>query len=138
MKKIASEIPAFSDDKGKDVKLVMDKLISQSPAIVDKASKLKLISRCLAIVVCTQNRNWDNDEYQKGVVEPYRRVQQMLEELEKTNQEPTPDQMNTALEMLRLVFATKRTPVAEQAERFTQVFDETGTRSLFPNFTIPA
>jgi [acyl-carrier-protein] S-malonyltransferase len=138
MKKNTPGISAFSYDKEKDVKQLKEKLVSQSPVAIDKAAKLKLISRCLAIVVCTQNRNWDNDEYQKGVVEPYRKVQQMLEELEKENQEPTLEQMKTALEMLRQVFITKRTPVAEQAERFNQVFDETGTRSLFPDFTMPA
>lgn len=61
----------------------------------------------------------------------------MLDELEKVNKEPTPDQMKEALEMLRLVFTTKQTPVAEQVERFNQVFEETGTRSLFPDFTFP-
>jgi [acyl-carrier-protein] S-malonyltransferase len=138
MKKNAPGIPAFSYDKEQDVKQIMGKLSPQSPVTIAKAAKLKLISRCLAVVVCTQNRNWDNDEYQKGVVEPYRKVQQMLDELEKENKEPAFDQMKEALEMLRLVFVTKRTPVAEQVERFNQVFEETGTRSLFPDFTLPA
>jgi [acyl-carrier-protein] S-malonyltransferase len=138
MKKNAPGITALSYDKEKDVKQVMEKLISPSPATIDKAAKLKLITRSLAIVVCTQNRNWDNDEYQQGVVEPYRKIQQMLEELEKENQEPTLDQLTAALEMLRLVFATKRTPVPEQIERFNQLFDETGARSLFPDFKLPA
>ncbi len=111
---------------------------SASAVTADKTAKLHLINRCLAIVVCTQNFNWDNDEYQKGVVEPYRKIQQMLEELEKEDKEPTPAQLNESLEMLRRVFATKRTPVAEQARRFHQIFDETGTRSLFPDFKFPA
>jgi [acyl-carrier-protein] S-malonyltransferase len=136
MKKNAPGILALSYDKEKDVKQIMEKLSPQNPAVVDKAAKLKLISRCLAIVVCTPNQNWDNDQYQKGVVEPYRKVQQMLDELEKADIEPTPEQMKEALEMLRLVFKTKRTPAAEQTERFNQIFGETGTRSLFPDFTL--
>lgn len=123
----------------KDQKPDMDgQPVPASAATDGKAAKLQLITRCLAIVVCTQNFNWDNNEYQKGVVEPYRKIQQMLEELEKEDKEPTPAQLNESLEMLRLVFATKRTPVAEQVRRFNQVFDETGTRSLFPDFQLPA
>lgn len=129
--------PTEPYNKERDVKQIMEKISSQSPVTVDKAAKLKLITRCLAIVVCTPNQNWDNDQYQKGVVEPYRKVQQMLDQLEKENIEPALDQMKEALEMLRLVFVTKRTPVAEQVERFNQVFEETGTQSLFPDFTFP-
>lgn len=138
MKKNVPGIPAFSYDKEKDVKKLMETIAPQTPAVVDKAAKLKLISRCLAIVVCTPNQNWNNDEYHKGVIEPYRKVQQMLEQLEKEDKEPTLEQMREALEMLRLVFQTKRTLPPEQAERFNQLFEETGTRSLFADFEIPA
>jgi [acyl-carrier-protein] S-malonyltransferase len=139
MKKNVPEISVYSYDKEEDVKVVKEKLAGGvTLADADKNAKLKLIIRCIAITVCTRNRNWNNDEYQKGVVEPYRKVQQMLDTLEKEDREPALEQMTEALEMLRSVFVTKKTPVEEQIERFNQVFDETGTRHLFPDFKMPS
>ncbi|MCL6589229.1 MAG: ACP S-malonyltransferase [Firmicutes bacterium] len=142
MKKNVPEILALSYDKEADRKQLGEKLpkaasLPGGTVTVDKAMKLKLMIRCLAIVVCTRNQNWDNDEYQKGVVEPYRKIQALVDELEKENKEPTLEQMTEALEMLRLVFKTKKTPLEEQIERFNQVFNETGTRGLFPDFKMP-
>ncbi|MNF97616.1 hypothetical protein D3C84_804520 [compost metagenome] len=83
------------------------------------------LSRCLAIAVCTKNYNSDDDEYQEGVVIPYRRVQNMLQEIKKHDGTPSLEQKRDALEMLRSVFITKRTPVHEQQTRFRQLYEET-------------
>lgn len=101
-----------------------------------KRDLAKVISKCLAIVVCTENRNWDNDEFQKGVVEPYRKLQQLQADLE--GKEPTIDQARAALEMLKTTFATKKVPIEEQIKRFNEVFDTTGTRKFFDDFEIPS
>lgn len=103
----------------------------------EKENKPTVISRCLAIIVCTPNHNWDNNQYQKGVVEPYRKIQRIQDQLEKKGLEPSLEQMEEALEALRTVFNTKKTPVKEQAERFEQIFSETETGHLFPGFKIP-
>lgn len=143
MKSNAKNIPAFSYDKTEDREAVKkmvsatEKPTPQAPAKDPKYTPT-VVTRCLAIAVCTRNRNWDNDEYQKGVVEPYRKIQQMQDELEKEEKSPTVGQMEEALEMLRSVFITKKTPIEEQVERFNQVFEETGTRQLFPSFKMPS
>lgn len=139
MKKIAPSVAAFSFDKQEDMKVLTESLKPQSAdAGKGKNFRHTVVTKCIAITVCTRNRNWDNEEYQKGVVEPYRRIQQMQDQIEKEGNQPTIGQMTEALEMLRSVFITKRTPVDEQNERFNQVFDETGTRHLFPDFRMPA
>lgn len=97
-----------------------------------------VVSECLRIVVCTRNRNWDNDEYKKFVIEPYNKIQEMQNMIEKEGAKPTVDQMREALEMLRTVFETKKVPVEEQIERFNEVFQKTGTRDLFPDFKMPS
>lgn len=130
-KKNAPEIKVFSYDKEEDVKALKDELK------MDESSEKNtptVITRCLAIAVCTQNHNWNNDEYEKGVIQPYRKIQKLQEELEKAARKPTVEEMREALEMLRSVFATKKTPVEEQVERFNQIFTETGTKELFPDF----
>lgn len=134
MGKNAPEIKTFAYDYDEDVKdlKVELKTDASAPKYIPT-----VIMRCLAIAVCTQNHNWNDDEYQNGVVLPYKKIQKMQEELEKSMQEPTVDQMKEALEMLRSVFATKKTPVEEQVERFNQIFSETGMRDLFSDFKMP-
>ena len=138
VKKNTPGILAFSYDVKEDEKALIQRFSPiDAHVMIDKKAKLKLITRCIAITVCTKNRNWDNEEYNKGVVEPYRKVQKMLEILEAEDKEPTMEQMKEALDMLKSVFKTKQTPVDEQIERFSQVFNETGTHGLFPNFEMP-
>ncbi|MCK4261228.1 MAG: ACP S-malonyltransferase [Halanaerobiales bacterium] len=102
--------------------------------VLKKKDFAKVVSKCLAIVVCTRNRNWDDDEYQKGVVEPYRKIQQLQAQIEEKGIETTEEDARKALEMLKMVFETKKVPIEEQTERFTEVFDESGTWSVFPDF----
>jgi len=136
MKKNASEIKAYSYDKSEDVEALL-KAVKEQSEEGSKPNGPTVVTRCMAVSVCTRNRNWDNDEYQKGVSEPYKKIQQMQEEIEKNGNIPTVEQMKEALEMLRVMFITKKTPVVEQIERFNQIFDETGTRYLFPDFKMP-
>ena len=80
-----------------------------------------VITRCLAIAVATPNTNWNQEEYQKGVIKPYRRIQTIQDELDRTGERPTIEQMREALEMLKSILATKRVPVREQIEWFNQI-----------------
>ncbi|MDF2801846.1 MAG: malonyl CoA-acyl carrier protein transacylase [Anaerocolumna sp.] len=96
-----------------------------------------VLTSCMAIAVCTKNFNWNKDDYQKGVIEPYDKIQQQQDKLDEKGEKPSKKQMLEALEMLKSVFITKRTPVEEQLERFHQIFEETGTKELFVDFKIP-
>lgn len=101
---------------------------------IEKAFIPTVITKCLAAAVSTKNSNWNNDEYEKGVIEPYNQIQQMQIELENNSLEPTHEQMLTALNMLHSVFVTKRTPVEEQKQRITQILKDTGTTEIFKGF----
>jgi [acyl-carrier-protein] S-malonyltransferase len=95
---------------------------------------MTVINRCLKAAICTKNNNWNNDEYQKGVVEPYRMVRQMQTSLEKSGAEPSLQDVEKALNMLRTVLETKKTPEEIRVKRLEQVFDGTGAKHLFPGF----
>lgn len=137
-KKNAISATAYSYDQEEDYQVFKkDLLVKENGKIPDKNISV-FITRCLATAVCTKNNNWDNDEYQKGVIEPYRKIKKMHEEIERQGTEPTNEQMLEALEMLRSVFATKKTSIEEQSERFEQIFSETGTKSLFEEFMASA
>ncbi|HEX3047293.1 MAG TPA: ACP S-malonyltransferase [Bacillota bacterium] len=95
------------------------------------------LTRCLAISDCTKNRNWNEAEYQKGVEEPYERIEQLQNQLELTGQNPTEEQMKLAAEMLRSILVTKKTPEGELRARFRELFAATGTTALFTGFLPP-
>ncbi|MDR0270276.1 ACP S-malonyltransferase [Paenibacillus sp.] len=129
-------IKAYAYDKPQDVSDLQQNLKEQrvnTPEVAG-SSRPTLVTRCMAIAVCTRNQNWDNDEYNEGVSKPYKKIQQMQNEIEQSGAEPTLEQMEAALYMLQSVFTTKKTSDEIQVERFNQVFDETGTRHLFPDF----
>ncbi len=86
-----------------------------------------VVTKCLAIAISTPNLNYDNDEYRKGVIEPYKKIWEMQNRLEELNEKPTIDQMIEAMKMLHSVFNTKKLPAEEQMEWFNQILDETGS-----------
>lgn len=81
----------------------------------------RAIVRCLAAAVCTRNRNWDEEAYRVGVIEPYRRLQQMQESLDAAGAAPSREQAEEALELLRLIFRTKQVPPDEQQSRLQEI-----------------
>ena len=102
--------------------------------INERDRRLGLINKCLTVAVCTKNNNWNNDEYQQGVIKPYRKVSELAEQLRESNEEPTFEQMQEALDMLISVFKTKKVPEEEQIESFEEIFKVTRTKHLFPDF----
>jgi [acyl-carrier-protein] S-malonyltransferase len=138
VKRITPKIEAYSYDDENDIK-TLKTIIEPDSFTINKQKKDEptVVTRCLAIAVCTRNRNWNNEEYQKGVIEPYQKIQRMQEELEKEKRKPSSEQMYQALEMLRSVFDTKKVPLDEQIARFNQIFEETKTREVLSDFKMP-
>ncbi|MEC0090203.1 ACP S-malonyltransferase [Paenibacillus macquariensis] len=95
-----------------------------------------LISKCIAVAVSTQNRNWDNEHYETGVVIPYNKLVDLRDQLIQSNTEPTIDQLQFALDMLRSILETKLTTKELQRERFNQILTNTCTHELFPLFEV--
>lgn len=126
-----SRVKAYSYDKEEDLEEMKREHIIEAEAKV-----YSIISRSLGIAVCTKNNNWNNEEYEKGVIEPYKNIERIQEELSSTGAEPTEEQMHMAIEMLKSVFKTKKTPKEEQIERFNQLFKETNSYKYFHDFNI--
>lgn len=136
MKQNIPEVAVYSYDNEAERKMLRSILNDAVPARKADEYPHTVVTKCIQIAVCTKNHNWDNTAYQKGVIEPYRKIQRMQENLEKTGQQPTVEQMREALEMLKSVFKTKMTPLREQEERFREVFDSTDTKELFLDFDL--
>lgn len=89
-----------------------------------------VVTKCLAAAVSVRNANWNNDEYEKGVVIPFREVQKIQIELQKEDLLPTTEQMYKAVEMLKSVLNTKKVPMEKQRGIFERILEETGTREI--------
>jgi len=128
LKKLAykniKHITAFAYDKAEDVG-ELKKLLGS------KVKDYSIVQRCISAAITVQNKNFDDEEYRVGVIEPYRRIQQIQLELEQKELPPSMEQMEDSLRMLKSVFTTKKVSEEEQVRKFKQILDETGTNDLF-------
>lgn len=134
MKKIAPQIKSYAYDDGADSRALKTELavVEQQPKLIKNG--MDVIIKCIAEAVCTKNNNHDEQEYQKGVVEPYQQITRMKDEIEKANREPTAAEVSSAFEMLKRVFNTKKVPDSEQVARFNDLFETTRIKGFFNDF----
>ncbi len=105
--------------------------------MMPKEMLILLVKRCMAISVCTPNSNWDNNHYQKGVVEPYRKLEVLLHSAKEAMISDLKQIYKTAYEsvsLLSIIFETKQTPVNEQVSRFQQLIREVGYPEIMNQF----
>lgn len=93
-----------------------------------------LLGLCLGVAVSTRNSNWDEVAYQKGVVEPYRKIQSLYEQVEQEGRTPTEEEMRQALALLREILNTKGTSLDEQDKRISSILKESESDTLFPEY----
>lgn len=103
---------------------------------LNKQDLQKLLGKCLAAIVCTKNLNNNMEEYQKGVIESYRKIQQLLAEAEEKGSEPTLEEAREALQLVKVAFDTKLVPQTEQSERFLDILDASGTLKIFQDILL--
>lgn len=89
------------------------------------------ISRCMGLAVAAQNFNQDPAEYDKQVVEPYRRLQLMQQSIEAEERSASTEEMKTAKELLLAIFRGKGTPAEEQEARLQKLYLDTDTQDYF-------
>jgi [acyl-carrier-protein] S-malonyltransferase len=133
MKENIPSIESFCYGQKEDRKEISDFFLSKSELTKHIPT---VITKCLAAAVATPNSNWDDDEYNNGVIEPYKKIESIQEELDKNNLLPNKEQMEDALKLLKTIFNTKKVDVEEQREWFQEIVDETGTNYLFKDLEI--
>ncbi|PWW07322.1 [acyl-carrier-protein] S-malonyltransferase [Paenibacillus cellulosilyticus] len=89
-----------------------------------------VLTKCLAVAVSTPNVNWDSKQFEEGVEVPYKRLQAMHQDLEDAQIQPTLEQMEQALTLLKQIMDTKHLPEQEKVDCFHHILEETGTQYL--------
>lgn len=123
MKTNISDIPVYTFDGEEDE--LFDYI---------EKSYFPFVSRAMGIAVATKNTNWDDEEYNKGVIAPYNEMKNIQTKVEKENRKATVDEMKRTIELLLKIFATKKTPFEEQKSRFEELFADSGEQELFKDY----
>ena len=95
-----------------------------------------IITKCLVAGVATPNKNWDNDEYEAGVVKPYNEIQSIQNKIESKELILNDEIIRKCLENLKTIFITKKLPESEQKEWLTQMLEETGLNYQFKDILL--
>jgi malonyl CoA-acyl carrier protein transacylase len=131
MKKCCKSITVYSANTHED----LQELYQVEPEdFIDK--RPNFLERCLAMAVCTANRNFNQEQFQTGVIEPYREIKELYKQLTAEKKDPEIHHMKKAAALLQEIFKTKKVPANEQTRRFKRIFAETGTLDLFPDFKV--
>lgn len=96
-----------------------------------KSQLPNFIGLCLGAAVSTRNTNWDEEAYQKGVIEPYKEIEKIHHLVNEENRKPNEEEMKRALSLLKKIFETKGIPKKEQQGRIQHILHETSTNELF-------
>lgn len=134
MEKNVKEIYVSSFERLYDITNLKNLLCNCNHENNSKVELMKLIIKCMAVAISTKNNNWNNEEYEKGVIEPYRKVKDMQRKVEEEGIVPSYENAREALDMLKLVFLTKKTPYLEQKMRLESILSDTGTKDLFGKY----
>ncbi|MFD0589635.1 ACP S-malonyltransferase [Paenibacillus sp. GCM10027627] len=127
LKKLADSlqgITVMAFDHAPDAELLLK-------ATQEERFPLDFVIQCLAIATSTRNRNWDTEAYRRGVVEPYRSVQNRLYGLQQSGRAPAWEHIEEAYGMLLSVFQTKNVPQEERQLRLDQLFGKEGVNGPF-------
>ncbi|MFB9328392.1 ACP S-malonyltransferase [Paenibacillus aurantiacus] len=135
----AGSIRAFPFDSMDQLERLRRELAAEIADEKGKRAVRNVVTKCLTAAVSTRNRNWDNAEYERGVLEPYREIAAMQEQLDSLGEgaQPTEAQMRRALALLKRILDTKLVPEQEQLRRLRDIVSDTRTEALFPDYWNP-
>lgn len=112
LKKLAADTPltVHALDDREDASL-LERHFGQMP----EPRAIDFIKGCLTQSVCTKNRNFDATQYEQGVINQVRALEQLIEKAESQQGHAPIEDIYKALDALLIIFETKK--VAEQEKR---------------------
>ena len=82
-------------------------------------------------IACTPNKNFDNEAYERGVIEPARKIRKLQEELGEAR--PSDDQIREVIGWLLTIFETKMVDWDEREDRLRELFERYELQPLLPD-----
>ena len=118
VKEITNKIEIFSFGKPEDLKILKNKFETNDEV------KISFIVSCLRIAVSTKNSNENNKTYSEGVVAPVKKIINILNNCEIEKKEFKFKHIFETIDILKLIFTTKKTPVNEIKSRKNELISE--------------
>ena len=119
-----SEIPKGPSGKLKRINLY-DQLKKESLLqSLEPRERRNIVSRCLKIAICLENKNENIQEYQENVVKAYKKAFDLFIDLDTRNSEVSQDLARQSIDMLDSVMKVKRTDKKERIDRWQEVFKD--------------
>lgn len=109
----AKNIPSIKAYSFEQDRLTIQKVILSWGKTYTKIQR-NIFAKCLAAAVSTKNNTWDENEYQAGVVEPYKELLRLAAEVRENQIVLSEDDVNKGMEYLRKILKTKQVPLLEQ------------------------
>lgn len=106
-------LPVFSMDIGED-KLALKDYLNAEGVEIEDLSEYSFVGRVLGIIASTKNNNWDNEEFEKGVITPYKKLQNIAKNELKENDY---DSHLKILSELKDILEVKKVPIEEQVSK---------------------
>lgn len=103
--------------------------VAGDPLVADY--KPTFLGSVMKAIACTPNKNFDDEAYERGVIEPARKIRKLQEELEE--QRPSDEQIKEVMSLLLTIFETKQVDVDEREDRIKEILDRNDLHSLFPD-----
>jgi [acyl-carrier-protein] S-malonyltransferase len=128
-------VDVYSIDDESDYKHIKNITLSIVNGINNtRENKNNLIQSCIATMVSTKNRNWNDEVYLEKVVNCYNEIIQMQKNLIQDGMEPSYEDMKLALDLLMEVMEAKKTPIKEQEKYIKDILYQSGLFDLFENY----
>lgn len=126
--KTIPDVKALSFDVETDFDAVKLELLDSKNVDYDGNLFLRI---CVCDAVSTKNSNFNEEEYQKGVVQNYRKLVELRTKFENNQDQPTIIDLKQAFGYLSDIFNTKMITNTEQKMFFDELFLKTNTKGLF-------
>lgn len=87
-------------------------------------SYTKFFGKCLAAAVSTKNNAEYDDEYKKGVIEPYRELEKLASQAKENEALVTDEEVTKGISYIKSILKTKRVPESEQQDIMAELMNE--------------
>ena len=89
----------------------------------------EFLGSIMKAIACTPNRNFNNESYTRGVIEPTSKIRQLMQE--PSDKCLTDNQMKEVLSMLATIFETKMVDMKEREERINDILKLNNLENTF-------
>ena len=93
----------------------------------------KVVMRSLGIAVCIKNNNTDSDEYERGVIAPYKDIQNIKSSIESRETGATEEEARSAVSALKKIMDTKKADADTKRIRIHQLLREANALEKLAN-----